>query len=103
MAKLPLPESLSATIPQGKIMMLMEKAREEYMKIIAELRLQRTEKAFVPSTPSLNLKYDDKVLVYRDTTRRWEPCTTVSRDENHISVIEPNEDVHRYANSAVSD
>lgn len=103
MPKLPLPESLPSATQQGQRMMLMEKAREEYMKIIAEMRLKTAEKAFIPKSPSLELKYGDKVLVYRDTTRRWEPRTFVSRNENSILVIEPNGDVQPYAKTAVSE
>lgn len=48
----------------------LERAREEYIKIVANLRLKATEKAFIPKAPPLSLNYGDKVLVYRNTTRR---------------------------------
>lgn len=63
MTKLSLPGRLPAAVTKGQRMMLIEKAREEYMKIIAELPLKPAEKTFVPSTPSLKLKYGDKALV----------------------------------------
>lgn len=101
MPKLLLPGSLPAATPQGKRMMLMENAREEYMKIVAEMRLKRAAKAFVHKTLSVELKYGDKVLVYRDTTRRWESRTFVSRNDHSIIVIEPNGYVQPYATTAV--
>ena len=47
---------------------MMETAGEEYINIIMKRRLETSEKAFVPSTPPLSLKFGDKILVYRETS-----------------------------------
>ncbi len=49
MPKLPLPGSTPAAVPHGERMMMMEKAREEYEKIVGTMRLKTAEKAFVPT------------------------------------------------------
>eukprot|EP00171_Calliarthron_tuberculosum_P001204 IDg1204t1 len=49
------------------------------------------------------LSYGDKNLVYHDITKRWEPRTFVSRNENTILVLEPDGDTQPYSINLVSD
>lgn len=102
MPKLPLPSTLPSAVPQAERMMMMEKAREEYMKIVGSMRLKQAEKAFIPTTPPTTLTYGDKVLVYRETTGRWEPRNFVSRNENTILVYEPDGSTQPYPLPRVS-
>lgn len=82
---------------------MLEAAREPYIKPFAQLRLKAAEKAFVPKSPPLSLKYGDKVLAYRDTTGRWEPRTLISRNENTIMVLEPSGNPQPYGITRVSE
>ena len=103
MPKLPLPDSGPAAVPQAERMMMLETAREEYIDLVAKIRLKQSEKAFIPSRPPITLQYGDKVLVYRESGKRWEPRMFVSRNENTILVAEPNGDVQPYPITKVSE
>lgn len=103
MPKIPLPGSSPAAAPLGERLMMIEKAREEYLKIISTMRLKQAEKGFVPKRPSLELQHGDKVLVYRDTSGRWEPRTFLNRTEHVINVYEPNGKIQPYSISRVSE
>ena len=103
MPKLPLPESGPAAVPQAERMMMLETAREEYINLVAKIRLKQSEKAFIPSRPPPTLEYGDKVLVYREAVKRWEPRKFVSRNENHVIISEPNGDVQPYPITKVSE
>eukprot|EP00171_Calliarthron_tuberculosum_P005882 IDg5882t1 len=61
------------------------------------MMLQQAEKAFISSYPSISLNYGDKVLVYSDTTKRWEPSSVVPRNENTILVLKPDGDTQPYS------
>eukprot|EP00171_Calliarthron_tuberculosum_P006096 IDg6096t1 len=97
MPKLPLLDSLLSAVPQGERMKMMETAREEYLQIVAKIRMKQAEKAFIPKTPSTSLRYGDNVLVYREESDRWEPRMFISRNENVIQVLEPNRDILPYS------
>ena len=103
MPKLPLPGSLPAAVPQSERMKILETAREKYISLVAKMRLRQAEKAFVPRTPPTTLKFGDRILVYRETTGRWEPRKFVSRNDQEILVEEPNGEVQPYAFSKVSE
>ncbi len=82
---------------------MMEKAREEYMKIVGTMRLKTAKKAFVPRSPPTTLLYGDKVLVYRDTIGWLEPRSFVSRKDHTILVIESSGEVQPYPITRVSE
>ena len=103
MPKLPLPDSGPAAVPQAERMMMLETAREEYINLVAKIKLKQSEKAFIPSRPPVTLQYGDKVLVYRESGKRWEPRMFVSRNESTILVAEPNGDVQPYPITKVSE
>lgn len=103
MPKLPIPGSSPAAVPHGKRMIAVEQTCEEYIKIVTKLRLKTAEKTFVPKSPPLSLKYNDKVLVYRNTTGRWEHRTFVARDESTITLIEPDGKSQPYGITRVSE
>ncbi len=65
------------------------------------MKLKAVQKALVPSTPSLPLKFGDRILVYGETTGRWEPRTFVSRNEHNINVLVPNRTTQPYAKTRV--
>ena len=73
--KIPLPGSSSHAIPNHVRLRVIKSSREEYQAIIDE---QRLKDALVPNrpTPSLpiGLSHGTRVLVFRDTTERWEPA-----------------------------
>lgn len=89
MPKLP----LSDASPLGERLLMMEKAKEEYLEIVGNIRLRQAEKAFVPGAPPTTLEYGDKVLLYGDTTSRWEPSLFVSRNKDKILVMEANGEI----------
>ena len=51
-------------------MMMLETALEEYINLVAKLKPRQSEKAFIPSRPLVTLKYGDKVLVYREASKK---------------------------------
>ena len=67
--KLPLHDSTSAVGTQAERMMMIEMDREGPFNLMAEIRYDHSEKAFVSSRSPLSLKYGDKVLVFRETMR----------------------------------
>ncbi len=73
--------------------MTMEKAREDYMKIVGEQKLKKAEKAFAPKVPPCSLKYAEKVLVYSETSEQRDPRSFLSSNEPHYIVLEPKADV----------
>lgn len=73
-AQATIPGSSPAAIPHGQWMIAIEQAREEYITIVAKLRLKTAKKAFVPKSPPLELKYGDKVLVYHKKSEGWNPA-----------------------------
>lgn len=82
---------------------MLQTARNEYISIVARLRLKQSEKAFIPPVPPSTLQFGEKVLVYSDTTARWEPRTFISRNEPTVLVKEPNGKAQPYGISKVSD
>lgn len=96
MPKLPLPGTLPWEVPQAERMMMMETAREQYMKIVGQIRLKQAERAFIPWTPSPTLFFGDKVLVYHEKTGRWELRTFISGNESIILIREPDGDAQPY-------
>ena len=103
MPKLPLPNTGPAAVPQSERMMMLETTREEYINLMAKIRLRQSEKAFVPSRPPLSLKYGDKVLVFRETVKRWKPRKFVSGNENIILIAEAYGDIQLYPITKVSE
>jgi len=103
MPKLPLPATAPAAVPHGERMMMITTAREEYLKIVGNIRLKTAEKAFIPKTLPLSVETGDKVLVYREKSGKWEPRFFVSRDENVIYIREPDGTVQPYGKTKVSD
>ena len=103
MPKLPLPGSLPGAVSQSERMKILNTDREKYVSLVAKMRLEQAEKAFVPRTPPASLKYGDKVLMYRDTTGRSDPRIFASRNENTILVQEPDGNVQPYGTSKVSE
>lgn len=51
--KLPLPGTLPSEVPQAEkiMMMMMETAREEYMKILGQLHFETAGEAFISKMP----------------------------------------------------
>lgn len=48
--------------------------------------MKQTQKVFVPRAPSTELEYGDNVLVYRETSGKWEPRTFLASSDNLIIV-----------------
>ena len=101
--KLPLPDSGPAAVPQVGWMMMLETDSEVCINLVAKIRLKQSEKAFMPSGPPVTLQYGDKVLVYFESGKRWEPRMFVSRNERTILVAEPSGDVQPYPVTKVSE
>ncbi len=99
MPKLPPAGPIPVPVPHGERMLMMEKAREEYIKIVGTMRLKT---AFVPRSLTTTLQYGEKTLAFRDTTGRWEPCPFLSRNDHVILVNEPNGKVQPYPSTRVS-
>lgn len=74
--KIPLPGSANHAVPNHVRLRVIKAAREEYQKIVDA---QRLKDALVPDRPTptlpVGLSHGTKVLVYRQTTGRWEPAT----------------------------
>ncbi len=89
MPKFPLPRDSPGAVPQSERIKMMQTAREQYISVVAEMRLRQAEKACTPRAPPTSLQFGDKVLVYHESSRRWEPRIFISRNENSILVQEP--------------
>lgn len=74
--KIPLPGSDGRAVPNHVRLRIIASARAEYQKIVDERRLKDALVSNRP-TPSLpvGLSHGTRVLVYRQTTSRWEPAT----------------------------
>lgn len=74
--KIPLPGSSDHAVPNHVRLRVMKTAREEYRKIVDEMRLKEAIRPDRP-TPSLpvGLTNGTSVLVYRTNTARWEHGT----------------------------
>ncbi len=103
MPKLSLRGSTPPAVLHGERMVMIEKAGEEYVKIVGTMRLKTAEKAFFPRSPPTTLQYGDKGLVYTDTTGRWEPRLFVSRNDHTTLVIELSREVQPYPITRVSE
>ena len=103
MLKLLLAGSLPSAVPTVQRVMIIETARDGYTKLVGNMRLKTGQKAFIPKSTPNSLGHGDKILVYRDTSERWEPRTFISRNENTILVLEPGGDQQPYPITRVSE
>ncbi len=97
MQNLPLPRDSPGAVPQSDPMKMIHTAKEQYISVIAKMRLRRAEKAFIPRAPPNLLQFGDKSLVYREYSKLWEPRIFISRDKHSMLVQDPDGEVQLYA------
>jgi hypothetical protein len=69
--RVPLKDAASGAVPQSQRLTMMISARDEYSSIIDELRL-RTARSVQTATYPTDLVYNEPMMVFRTTSRRWE-------------------------------
>ena len=99
--KLPLPNSSSTTMPQSERLLAMKLARDEYAKVVDEQKLKAVQRAQSPSVQT-DLLWGDSVVVFRQTSRRWEgPLRFVTELEHGFQICDTHGDLKLFSKPCV--
>jgi hypothetical protein len=88
--KLPLKDSSSTAVPYSARLQIMLEARDEYTAIMDDHRLKTALEVQTAQYPS-DLLYNDPVVVYRTTTRKWDgPLRYVGESDHGFYIVTAN-------------
>jgi hypothetical protein len=88
--KLPLKDSSSTAVPYSARLQIMLEARDEYTAIMDDHRLKTALEVQTAQYPSDPL-YNDPVVVYRTTTRKWDgPLRYVGESDHGFYIVTAN-------------
>jgi hypothetical protein len=88
--KLPLKDSSSTAVPCSARLQIMLEARDEYTAIMDNHRLKTALEVQTAQYPS-DLRYNDPIVVYRTTTRKWDgPLRYVGESDHGFYIVTAN-------------